>query len=60
MGQSSELEREIKQKTVWGGKRGASQKSGGAMAHPAPPPLESPLSICPAGASILTSQCGHA
>jgi len=32
MGQSSELEREIKQKT--GSKRGASQKSGGGMAPP--------------------------
>jgi len=36
MGQSNELEREIKQKHG-GDKRGASQKSGRAMAHPGPP-----------------------
>ena len=41
MGQSSELEREIKQKSG-GESGGASQKSGGAMASPGPP-LESPL-----------------
>jgi len=35
MRQSSELEREIKQKTG-GDKQGASQKSVRAMAHPAP------------------------
>ena len=37
MGQSSEFEREIKQKTG-GASGGASQKSGGAMATPQAPP----------------------
>jgi len=43
MGQSSEFEREIKQKTG-GASGGASQKSGGAMAPPGTP-LESPLCV---------------
>jgi len=34
--QPNELEREIN-KMPWGAKRGAKQKSGGAMAHPGPP-----------------------